>query len=56
MRERHTGPSLLDFFRYNSKDRNDLNHDLDDYVLHGRRRSHLYVCFKPLEKVFHAAK
>ena len=56
MGERHTGSSLPDFFRYNPKDRYDFNHDLDDDVPHGRRRSHLYVCLKPLKEVFHAAK
>ena len=56
MGETHTGSSLPDFFRYNPKYRDDLNHDLDDDVPHGRRRSDLYVCLKSLEEVFHAAK
>ena len=56
MGETHTGLSLPYFLRYNSKDRDHLNHDLDDDISHGRRRSHLYVCLKPLEEVFHAAK
>jgi hypothetical protein len=53
---RHTGSSLPYFLRHDPKDRDNLNHDLDDDVPHGRRRSDLYVCLKPLEKVFHAAK
>ena len=56
MRETHTGSSLMDFLRQNPKYRDDFNHDLDDDVPHGRRRSHLYVCLKSLEKIFHAAK
>ena len=56
MGERHTGSSLPDFFRHNPKYRDDFNHYLDDDVPHGRRRSHLYVCLKSLEEVFHAAK
>ena len=56
MRETHTGSSLTDFLRHNPKYRDDLNHDLDDDVPHGRRRSHLYVYLKSLEEVFHAAK
>jgi hypothetical protein len=56
MGKMHTRPSLLDFLRHDPKDRDYFNHDLDDDVPHGRRRSDLYVCLKPLEKVFHAAK
>ena len=56
MGETHTGSSLLYFLRDNAEDRDDLNHDLDDDVYHSLRRSDLYVCFKPLEKVFHTAK
>ena len=56
IRKTHTGSSLTDFLRHNSKDRDHLNHDLDDDVPHGRRWSDLYVCLKSLEKIFHAAK
>jgi hypothetical protein len=56
MEKWHTGSSLLDFLRHNPKDRDNLNHDLDEDVPHGRRRSDLYVCLKSLKKVFHAAK
>ena len=56
MGETHTGSSLPYFLRYNSKDRDHLNHDVDDNISHGSRRSDLYVCLKPLEEVFHAAK
>ena len=56
MGETHTGPPLPDFPRHDPKDRDDLNHDLDDDVYHGLRRSDLYICFKTLEKVFHTAK
>ena len=56
MGETHTGSSLTDFLRHDPKDRDNLNHDFDNDVPHGRRRSDLYVRFKPLEKVFHTAK
>ena len=56
MGETHTGSSLLYFFRDSAEDRDDLNHDLDDDIPHGRGRSHRYVCLKSLEKVFHAVK
>ena len=56
MGKTHTGSSLPYFLRYNSKDRDHLNHDLDDDIFHSHRRSDLYVCLKSLEKVFHAAK
>ena len=56
MGETHTGPSLLYFLRDNPKDGDDFNHDIDDDVSHGCRRSNLYVCLKSLEEVFHAAK
>jgi hypothetical protein len=52
----HTGSSLAHFLRHDPKYRDHLNHDLDDDVPHGRRRSDLYVCLEPLEKAFHAAK
>jgi hypothetical protein len=56
MEEWHTGSSLLEFLRHDPEDRDNLNHDLDEDVPHGCRRSDPYVCLKPLEKVFHAAK
>ena len=56
MGKAHTGSSLPDLLRHDPKDRDNLNHDLHDDVPHGRRRSDLYICLKPLEKVFHAAK
>jgi hypothetical protein len=56
MHETQTGSALPDFLSHDPKDRDNLNHDLDDDVPHGCRRSDLYVCLKPLEKVFHAAK
>ena len=56
MGETHTGSSLTDFLCHNSKDRDNLNHDLDNDVPHGRRRSDRCVCLKPLEKVFHTTK
>jgi hypothetical protein len=54
--EKHTGSSLPDFLRHYPKDRDNLNHDLDDDVYHGRRRSNLDICLKTLEKVFHTAE
>ena len=51
-----TGSSLTDFLRYDPKDRDNLDHDLDDDVPHGRRRLDLYICLKSLEEVFHAVK
>jgi hypothetical protein len=56
MGKMHTGSSLPDFLCHDPKDRDNLDHDIDHDVPHGRRRSDLYVCLKPLEKVFHAAK
>ena len=52
----HTGSSLPDFLCYDPKDRDDLNHDLDNDIRHGRRRSDLYIRLEPLEKVFHTTK
>ena len=54
--EEHTGSPLPDFFRHDPKDRDNLNHDLYNYISHGYRRSDLYICLKALEKEFHAAK
>jgi hypothetical protein len=54
--EGHTEWSLLDFLGHDPKDRNNLDHDLNDDVRHSRCRSDLYIHLKPLEKEFHAAK
>src|ERR1700761_8149106 len=56
MGKMHTGSSLPDFLCHDPKDRDNLNHDLDDDVCHGRRRSDLYICLEPLKKVFYTAK
>ena len=52
----HTESSLLNFLRYDPKDRNNLDHDLNNDVRHSCRRLDVYVRLKPLEKEFHAAK
>jgi hypothetical protein len=52
----HTRSSLPDLLRHNPKDREYLNHDLDDDVRHSCGRPDLYIFFKPLKKVFQAAK
>ena len=52
----HTESSLLNFLRYDPKDRNNLDHDLNNDVRHGRRRLDVYIRLKPLEEEFHAAK
>jgi hypothetical protein len=55
-KERHTRSSLPDLLRHDAKDREYLNHDLDDDVRHSCGRPDLYIFFKPLKKVFQAAK
>ena len=54
--ETHTGSPLPDFLRHDPKDRDNLDHDLDDNVPHCRSRSDLYICLKSFEEVFHAIK
>ena len=48
--------SLLDFLRYNTEDRDDLNHYLDDDVHHGSGWPEMNVLFKAHEKGFHSTK
>ena len=55
-RKARTLSTLTNFLGHDPKDRDNLNHNLDDDVPHGRRRSDLYICLKSLEEVFHAAK
>ena len=54
--EAHTQFSLPDLLRHDPKDREDLNHDLDDDVRHTCGRSDVYVLFKTLKKVLYSAK
>jgi hypothetical protein len=46
--------SLLDFLRDDAKDRNNLDHDLNNNLRHGRCRSNGDIFFKPHKKIFHA--
>jgi hypothetical protein len=52
----HTGSSLTDFLCHDAKDRDDLNHNLNNDIHHGRGRPEMYIFFKPHEKGFHSAK
>ena len=54
--ERRTGSSLPNFLRHDPKDRDNLDHNFDDNVSHGRRRSDFYIRLKSLEEVFHTVK
>jgi hypothetical protein len=47
---------LPDFLRHDAENRDNLNHDLNNDVRHGRGRPEVYVFFKAHEKGFHAAK
>src|SRR6266702_1292276 len=55
-REGHTRSSLPDLLRHDPKDREYLNQDLYDDVRHSCRRPDLDILFKPLKKIFQAAK
>ena len=52
----HTRSSPLDFLRHDPKDRDNLDHNLDNDVPHCRSRSDLNICLKSLEEEFHAIK
>ena len=54
--EGHTRSPLPDLLRDDPKDRDYLDHDLDDDVRHSRRRSDMNVFFQTDEKEIHAAK
>ena len=54
--EGHTCSPLTDLLRHDPKDRDYLDHDLNDDVRHSGRRSDIDVFFKPYEKEFHTAK
>ena len=54
--ERRTGSSLPNFLRHDPKDRDNLDHNFDDNVSHGRRRSDFDIRLESLEEVFHAIK
>ena len=54
--ERHTCSALTDLLRHNPKDRDYLDHDLNEDVRHSRRLLDIDVSFKPEEKELHAAK
>jgi hypothetical protein len=51
-----TRPALRDLLRHDPKDRDHLDHDLDDDVYHSRRWSNVDVLLKPIKKEFHAAE
>jgi hypothetical protein len=49
------GP-CFDLLCYDPKDRNNLDHDLNDDLRHARRRSDGNIFFKPHKKIFHAVE
>jgi hypothetical protein len=51
-----TESSLLGLLRHDPKDRNNLDHDLNDNLRHGHRRSDGNIFLKPHKKIFHAAE
>ena len=54
--EGHTCSSLPHLLRHDPKDRDYLDHDLDDDVRHGRRRSDMNIFLKSDEKGLHVAE
>ena len=56
MRKQNTGSPLSNFLGHNTEDRDNLNHNLDDDVSHGRGWSELYIFLEPLEKGLHPAE
>ena len=55
-RKARTLSTLTNFLGHDPKDRDNLNHNLDNDVRHRRRRSDVYVFLKPFKKEFQATK